>query len=463
MLKRKLLLTIVAFVMFMESLDTTIINTCIPIMAKSLNTHPLDLKLALISYLLSLAVFIPISGWLADKYGPNRLFLSAVCLFTLSSLACGCATTLEQLILFRMLQGMGSSLSVPIARLILLRSFERHELIRNMSFVITIASLGNMLGPLFGGIIASHFSWRWIFWVNGPFGFLTLYLAYRFLPRMPKHRVPKLDKIGFALFGLGLSCLIFGLSCFSEFHMPIRTAVLSTALAISLLLAYILHSKHQAHPIIQLKLFKIRTFKIALLNNLFFRFVVGGIPFILPLMLQVNLGFSPQKSGLFLSPIAIGVICMKTIDNYILGWFGHKKILLFNTFITSLIVASFAWINPKLPTALIAVLTFSYGFFLSLHYVSLNTLCYANISEKQLSSATSIVSTIQQVGLSLGVAIGALLLRLCSGHFFTAQTELIPLASFQKSFCILAILGLLLVLNIQQLNDQDGQELMVKR
>jgi EmrB/QacA subfamily drug resistance transporter len=461
-LHRNMILIIVAFVMFMESLDSTIINTCIPVMAISLNTNPLDLKLALISYLLSLAIFIPISGWLADKYGPKRLFLYAVLLFTLSSIACGFSVRLPQLILFRMIQGMGSSLSVPIARLILLRSFERHQLIRNMSIIISIASFGNMLGPLFGGIIATHFSWPWIFWINGPVGFLTIYLAHRFLPQMKRHRVSKLDKLGFVLFGLGLSCLILGLSCLSEFHLPIRNAIISLGLALSLLLFYIIHSHRQPHPIIELKLFNIRTFKIALINNLLFRLVMGGIPFILPLLFQVNLGFSPQKSGLILSPIAIGVICMKMLDNRILKRFGHRKVLITNTFVTSIMLLSFSWITPSLPTMVIALLTFSYGFFLSLHYVSLNSLCYVDIPEYRLSSATSLVSTVQQVALTLGVAIAALLLRLYSGHFFNPKTTSISLLSFQKCFWSLAIFGLLFIFNLIKLKPSDGEELMNK-
>ena len=355
---------------------------------------------------------------------------------------------------------MGSSLSVPIARLILLRSFERHHLIRNMSLVITIASLGNMLGPLLGGVIATHFSWRWIFWINGPVGIMTIYLGYQYLPNMQRYRVSALDKIGFVLFGFGLSGLIFGLSCLSEFHIPLRTAEISLTLSAILLILYTLHSRHRPHPIIQLRLFKIRTFKIALFQNLLFRLIMGGIPFILPLLFQVNLGFSPQKSGLFLSPIALGVITMKIIDNHILRLLGHKTTLIMNTFITSFLLYSFSWITPELPTAMIAILTFSYGFFLSLHYVSLNSLCYANIPEYRLSSATSLVSTVQQVGLSLGVAIAALLLRLYSGHFFSTKTTSIPLSSFQKCFWTLAIIGLFYIFNLLNLQSSDGEELM---
>jgi MFS family permease len=458
MFSKRLILIIVAMVMFMESVDTTVINTSIPIMAQSLHANPLDLKLALISYLLSLAIFIPISGWFADKYGPNKVFLIAVTIFTLSSVACGSSTNLSHLIVFRLIQGLGSSMSIPVARLILLRNFKRNELISNLAFVITISSLGNMLGPLLGGFISTHFSWRWIFWVNAPFGFITIYLAHKFLPKMAKHKVPKLDKIGFLLFGIGLASLTFGLSCLSEQHLPIKTALITILGAILLLIMYFRRSKHQKHPIVHLELFQYSTFKISLINNFLFRIIMGGLPFILPLMLQINLGFSPQMAGLYMAPIALGVIFMKALDRFFLKKFGHKNILIYNTFITSFVLASFAFITPALPHYLIAILTFSYGFFLSLQYVSLNSLCYADIEEIELSKATSIVSTVQQVGISFGVASAAFILRVVSGHFHSEGV--IKLHHFQECYIMLALFGLLLIFNLKKLSDKDGQHLI---
>ena len=278
-MKKNIILFIVAFAMFMEAVDTTIINTAIPVMAQSLNVNPVELKLALISYLLSLATFIPISGWIADKFGIKTVFIAAITVFTLSSIWCGFTNTLGELICARILQGIGGSLTMPIGRLIILRTFERHDLIAKMSIVVMFASLGMMLGPLLGGIITYDFSWRWIFWVNVPVGILAVYLSSKLLPTMPPRPVQPLDKWGFVLFGGGLATLTFGLSMVSESNATTLQTVVMLLIALLLLIGYTKHSYKRKHPIVKVELLYTRTFFVSVAGNLFARIGFGGVPF----------------------------------------------------------------------------------------------------------------------------------------------------------------------------------------
>lgn len=457
-MKKNIILVIVAFAMFMEAVDTTIINTAIPVMAHSLNVYPVNLKLALISYLLSLAIFIPISGWVADKFGIKKVFILAVSVFTLSSIWCGFTQNLWELILARIVQGLGGSLTTPIGRLIILRTCERSELISKMSIAVMVASLGLMLGPLLGGVITEHFSWRWIFWVNVPFGLLTVLLSLKLLPDMPPRRVPPLDKTGFILFGLGLSTLTYGLSIFSESDIALSQSVLTIIISILLLFAYARHSRKEKHPIVNVNLLSLRTFRISILGNLLTRLSFGGIPFLLPLLLQIILGFSPRLSGFLLTPVALGVLLVKPMAIYILRYLGYKKLLILNTILVSLSLCSFATINPNTSTYQIALLTFMYGFLIALQYTAMNSLAYANVNEDDISASTSIMSTIQQLAQSFGVAISAILVSLFT-YEFTHQHTLI-ISTFQHTFIALAILTLLAGTIFLGLKNADGDELI---
>lgn len=424
--------------MFMEAVDTTIINTAIPVMAKSLNVNPIDLKLALISYLLSLAIFIPISGWIADKFGMKSVFILAVSVFTLSSIWCGFTNNLGQLICARIIQGLGGSLTIPIGRLIILRTCERHELITKMSIVVMVASLGMMLGPLLGGIITYRFSWRWIFWVNIPFGVLAVILSSKLLPSMPPRPVPPLDKLGFILFGSGLATLTFGLSMVSE--STASTLEILTALMIAFLLlgGYTKHSYKRKHPIVKVELLRTRTFCISVVGNILARLGFGGVPFLLPLLLQIGLGYSPRLSGLLLAPIALGVFLVKPLSFSILRWFGYKNLLIVNTILVSISLWSFFSINQHSSVYGIAFLTFMYGFLIALQYTGMNSLAYANITENNMSAATSIMSTIQQLAQSFGVAISAILLSIFTSMY--SGDHALSVQIFHDTFLMLGVL-----------------------
>lgn len=440
--------------MFMESIDTTIINTAIPMIAKSLNTSPINLKLALISYLLSLAIFIPISGWIADRFGVKKVFITAVFLFTLSSLWCGFANNLAELVIARLIQGIGGSLTLPLGRLIILRTSKRHEILSKMSVVVMIAALGMMLGPLLGGIITHNFSWPWIFWVNIPVGALTIFLAIQFMPEMPPRPVFKLDKRGFVLFGVGLASLTLGLATLSESAMLLSASAILISLAILFLTLYVKHSKNKANPVVNIKLLKTRTFRVGVVGNLVIRLGFGGVPFLIPLLLQIGLGFTPELSGFLLAPTALGVLMIKPLSLHIIRFLGYKKLLIINTFLISLIIMLFATITSHTSIFVIGAFTFAYGFFIALQYSGMNSLAYANIATDDIAAASSIMSTVQQVAQSFGVAAAAIMLRIFSSD------HLLSMATFHHAFMGGAILTLASIFIFLQLKQDDGHELV---
>ncbi|WP_131783485.1 MFS transporter [Legionella gresilensis] len=455
-MNKTIILIIVAFVMFMEAVDTTIINTAIPVMAHSLKADPVSLKLALISYLLSLAIFIPISGWLADKFGAKKIFMTAITIFTLSSIWCGFTTNLLELIVARFIQGLGGSIAMPVGRLIIIRTCERHELVSKLSIVVMIGAIGLMLGPVLGGLITNYFSWRWIFWVNAPIGLIAFLLAYYLLPYMPPRQVHRLDKLGFILFGSSLALLTYSFASFSETLLSDARSLITISAAILLLLSYAWHSQNKSHPIVKINLLSIRTFRVAIIGNLICRIGFGGIPFLLPLLLQISLSYSPQTSGLLLAPTALGVLITKPLAVYILRFLGYKKLLILNTLLVGFSLISFSFINEYSTLLKIGILTFIYGLLISLQYTGMNSLAYANVEPEDLSAATSIMSTVQQISQSFGVAIAAILL-----HVFTpAKTSLLSIDTLHHTFIAMGLVTCLSLLIFSQLKQQDGQELI---
>ncbi len=405
---KRVLPWLVAVAFFMESLDTTILNTAVPTIAQALKVAPLSMKAVLASYTLSLAVFIPVSGWMANRFGTRRVFGSAIGLFTAGSLLCGLSTDIHMLVAFRILQGCGGAMMVPVGRLTLVRTFAKSELVQAMSFVAIPALVGPMLGPITGGLITGYFHWSVVFFVNIPIGLTGLYLVGRHLPDYREARTPPLDIAGLLLFSSGIALLSYVLEVFGEHGLS--SAAILTLLAFSavLLAGYGLHSAHTSQPLLRLTLFTIRTFRAAVSGSFFTRLSVGGIPFLFPLLYQVGLGFTPIQSGLLLMPQALAAMSLKVTMPRILARFGHRAVLVSNTVILGLLILLFATIGPGTPVWLIVIQAFSYGFFQSLQFTSMNTLVYADISEEQASSASTIASTAQQLSVSFGVASASL-------------------------------------------------------
>src|SRR6202140_2813169 len=361
---KRLLPWMVAIAFFMESLDTTILNTAAPAMAAALKVAPLSIKSVLASYTLSLAGFIPISGWMADRFGTRRVFASAIGLFTLGSLLCGISSNIHVLVAYRILQGCGGAMMVPVGRLTMVRTFAKYELIRAMSFVAIPGLVGPMLGPIAGGLIVGYFHWRVIFFVNLPIGLIGLVLVYLHLPDYREKSNP-LDIIGLILFGSGIALLSYVLEVFGEHTLSVREIVGLLAISILLLAGYGLHAMKTPFPLLSLGLFRIRTFRAAVSGSFFTRLGIGGIPFILPLLYQVGLGFYLIESGLLMIPQALAAISLKLTMARILTRFGYRVVLLSNTVALGLLILLFATISAGTPVWWVVILLFCFGFFTS--------------------------------------------------------------------------------------------------
>ena len=405
---KRLLPWLVAVGFFMESLDTTILNTAVPAIALALKVPPLSMKAVLASYTLSLAVFIPISGWMANRFGTRRVFASAIGIFTLGSFLCGLSSDIHVLVACRVLQGCGGAMMLPVGRLTMVRTFAKSELIGAMSLVAIPGLIGPMLGPLLGGLIIAYFHWSVIFFVNIPIGLCGLVLVYRHLPNYREQRNYPLDIVGLVLFGAGVSLLSYVLEVFGETSLSGREILGLLAISAALLGAYGLHTVRTQHPLLRLGLMRVRSFRVAMTGNLFTRLGIGGIPFLLPLLYQVGLGFTPIQSGLLIMPQALAAMTLKLTMPMILKRFGYRRVLIVNTVALGLMIFLFSTIEAVTPVWAIVMMAFAYGFLTSLQYTSMNTLAYADVNERQASSASTIASTVQQMAVSFGVAAASL-------------------------------------------------------
>ena len=438
----------------MESLDTTILNTAAPAMAAALKVAPLSIKAVLSSYTLSLAVFIPISGWMADRYGTRRVFASAIGLFTLGSFLCGISSNIHLLVACRVLQGCGGAMMVPVGRLTIVRTFAKSELIRAMSFVAIPGLIGPMLGPIAGGLIVGYFHWRVIFFVNLPIGLVGLCLVYLHLPDYREKSNP-LDIVGLVLFGSGIALLSYVLEVFGEHTLSVSEILGLLAISIALLAGYGLHAANAAYPLLLLSLFRIRTFRAAVSGSFFTRLGIGGIPFLLPLLYQVGLGYTPIQSGLLMMPQAIAAVSLKMTMPGILARFGYRGVLISNTAILGLLILSFAIIGVGTPIWLIVVLASGFGFFSSLQYTSMNTLVYADVNGPETSSASTIASTMQQMSMSFGVATASLATAFfIPDRFHSTAPALIH--GLHAAFLVLGGLTILSTIVFSELRSMDG-------
>jgi EmrB/QacA subfamily drug resistance transporter len=452
---KRLLPWMVAVAFLMESLDTTILNTAVPTVAEALHVVPLSMKSVLSSYTLSLAVFIPVSGWMADRFGTRRVFASAIALFTFGSLLCGLATNIHVLVACRILQGMGGALMVPVGRLTIVRTFERSELVRAMSFVTIPALIGPMLGPVAGGLIVGYFHWRVIFFVNLPIGLLGLALVRRRFPDYHADRVDKLDILGGVLFGSGIGLLSYILEVFGEHTLGTGAILGLFALSIVLLASYFRHAIAAAYPLLRLALFRIRTFRSAVIGSFITRLGAGGIPFLLPLLYQVGLGYTPVQSAFLLMPQSIAAMGIRAAMTHILKRFGYRRVLLANTIVMGGAIALFATIGSGTPVALIVVLALLFGAAASLQYTSMNTLGYADIAEPDASMASTIASTMQQMSLSFGVAAASLATAIfIPDRFRSHPGEL--LHGIHRALLVLGAMTVVSALVFRELKPGDG-------
>jgi EmrB/QacA subfamily drug resistance transporter len=442
----------------MEALDTTILNTAVPMIANALGVVPLSMKSVLSSYTLSLAVFIPISSWMADKFGTRRVFSTAIGLFTLGSFLCGISNSIHLLVFCRILQGCGGAMMVPVGRLTLVRTFHRSELLQAMSFVAIPALIGPLLGPLAGGIIIRYFHWRMIFFVNIPIGLTGLFLVRKYLPDYREKRVEKMDFLGLILFGSGIALFSYVLEVFGEHTLGLGEVIGLLLVSATLLLGYHLHAMQTEHPLLRLKLMRIRTLRISVQGSLITRIGIGGMPFLLPLLYQVGLGYSPLVSGLLIVPQSLAAMGLKVVVRKILLQLGYRRVLVGNTILTGTIMMLFATIHVGTPAWLILLQSCFFGFFSSLQYTCMNTLVYADVKDEDTSMASTIVSTAQQMSLSFGVATASLVTGFfIHDRFHSTTGEFIH--GLHQAFCVLGLLTMISALVFRELRADDGENI----
>jgi EmrB/QacA subfamily drug resistance transporter len=454
---KRILPWLVAVAFFMESLDTTILNTAVPVISKALAVTLLNMKSVLASYTLSLAVFIPISGWMADRFGTRRVFASAIGLFTLGSFLCGLSTNVHVLVACRVLQGCGGAMMVPVGRLTLVRTFPKFELVRAMSFVAIPGLVGPMLGPVAGGLVVHYLHWRAIFFLNIPVGLIGLVLVYIHLPDYREPVTHPVDFVGLILFGAGIALLSYVLEIFGEHTLSVPEITGLLAISLALLVGYALHAEHTAYPLLQLDLFKIRTFAAAVSGSFVTRLGIGGVPFLLPLLYQEGLGFTPVESGLLIMPQAAAALSTKFLMPKLLERVGYRGVLISNTVIVGCFLMLFATIDAGTPVWLIVLQGFCYGALTSTQYTSMNTLVYADVPPARASNASSIASTFQQLSLSFGVAAAGL-----TTMFFLSNGRNVPstimIKGLHDAFIALGIFTILSTFVFSRLKQFDGAD-----
>lgn len=437
----------------MEQLDSTIITTAIPAMAKSLGVEPVRLSLAITSYILSLAVFIPISGWFADRFGSRRVFCAAIIVFTTGSALSGFAPSLWVLVCTRVLQGMGGAMLSPVGRLILLRSFPKSDLARAMAYVAIPALIGPTVGPVLGGFITTYFNWRWIFYVNIPVGLIGIALALRYTEDFRATTQSRFDMRGFVIVGIGLATLQFGFENIGRHVLPNSIVAVSFVVAFVMLGLYGWHAHGHANPVLDLGLFRIRTFRIGTLAGGVCRTGMNSIPFMLPLLFQLGFGLSPLHSGLLTFASAIGSITVRPMSASLLRWFGFRRLMSRNAIIVAFVMAGFTLLTPATPYWIVLGYIMLFGVVRTTQFNTSNMLAYSEIPPSRLSRSTSLGSAMQQLTLGFGVSISAALL-----DAVMPRSGLPTLHDFHVVFLTMAAVPLLAAVGFLPLTETDGAE-----
>jgi len=451
---RRIVPWLVATALFMELLDSTIVNTAVPTMSRALAVEPLSLKTVLTSYTLALAIFIPVSGWMADRFGTRRVFSTAVAVFLVGSLACGLAVNVPMLVAARLLQGAGGAMMTPVGRLVLVRTFPREEFLRAMNYVVIPSLIGPLIGPFVGGLIVHWLHWRVIFFINVPLGLLGLWLTRRYMPDYRTPGTARLDWRGFVLFGAAVALLSHVLEVFSEHSWTAVPVLLMTAAAAVLFAAYTRHARRVSDPVLRFSLLRVRTFRKSVGGGFVTRLGIGGMPFLLPLLYQLGLGYTPWQAGLLMMPQAAAAMLMKVLSERLLRRLGFRRVLTANTVLLGATIAAFAAVRPGAPVAAVLLLSFAQGFFSSLQFTSMNTLVFADVSDRDASGASSIFSTAQQLSLSFGVAVSSLVVAFFLRFLPQAGGGLI--GPLHHAFLTLGVLTALSAWTFWTLRPDDG-------
>lgn len=445
---------ILAVALFMEMMDSTVIATSLPAIAADIGTSPIALKLAMTTYLVALAIFIPISGWMADRFGAKNVFRFAIFVFMLGSLACAFSNSLSAFIASRFLQGMGGSMMAPLARMVLVRATPKHDLVDAMAWLSMPALIGPLVGPPLGGFLTTFVSWHWIFFINIPIGLLGIALSTRYLPDIAQGPRRQLDWPGFALASVAFSGLLFGLSVLSMPALPTYVGVVTLVAGALSLVAYVWHARHSAAPLLDLKVFRDRLFRSATIGGSVFRIGVGATPFLMPLMLQVGFGLSAFDTGMIMLFGALGAIIAKLVTRQIYVAAGFKPVMIAATIVSALILSLNGFFTPETPVIFMGAVMLAAGVVRSTFFTGINAMAFAEMPDTLTSQASAISSVAQQLSLATGVAVAGGLLELLS----TGSGDAIPLNSFHIAFWLVAAISFCASLNFAFLPRNAGSE-----
>jgi EmrB/QacA subfamily drug resistance transporter len=452
-----LIVLLVGATFFMENLDGTIIATALPQMAASFHLHPVDLSLGITSYLLTLAVFIPISGWAADRFGLRTIFGSAIAVFTVASMLCGMTSTLPTFAAARVLQGIGGAMMVPVGRLAVLRATPKDGLMRAIAIITWPGLVAPVIGPPLGGFITTYSSWRWIFYLNLPLGCIGLVLALRFLDNAREDASRRFDFMGFVLCGLACTTMLYAMELVGRNDTPwLLTGALLAVGIVAGVLAW-LHLRRVSQPVVDLSPLRIKTFAISMGGGSLFRISISAVPFLLPLMFQVGFGMNAFESGLLTLAVFAGNLAMKLVTTPVMRLFGFRPVLLVNGVIAAVSLAAMSLLSPTTPRVAIVAALFVSGLARSLQFTALNTLSFADVPKPQMSSASALSSTLFQLTMGIGVALGAIALRLAAWMHGHAGRSVTP-ADFSVAFLMVALVGLFGVADLVRLARDAGSE-----
>ncbi|OLS61086.1 multidrug transporter subunit MdtD [Pseudomonas putida] len=447
---------VVAIAFFMQSLDGTILNTALPAMARDLAEDPLRMQSVIIAYMLTVALLIPASGWIADRFGTKRIFFGAILLFSLGSLLCAAANSLGMLVAARVIQGLGGALMLPVGRLVVLRAYPRSELVRIMSFITIPGLLGPLIGPTMGGWLVEILSWHWIFLLNLPVGVLGCYAVWKYIPDLRGSSRTRFDGIGFVLFGAAMVLITIAMEGLGELHLPHLRVMLLLFAGMACLAAYWLRAGSIEDPLFSPKLFRVRTFSVGILGNLFARLGSGALPFLVPLLLQVALGYSPAEAGMSMIPLAAAAMLAKSIARPLIERFGYRTILTSNTLLLGVMLASLGLVDENTPHAVLLVQLGLLGAINSMQFTAMNTVTLIDLDDASASSGNSLLSVVAQLSLSLGVACAGALL---GGFTAAGSAEGVEttLGAFQLTFVTIGLMAMLAAAIFMQLGKNDGR------
>ena len=448
----KFLPYVLAVALFMQILDATILNTALPEMALALGESPLKMQWAVISYALTLAIFIPISGFMADKYGTRKVFLSAIVLFSIGSIFCAMSPSLNILVASRILQGIGGAMMTPVARLILVKSYPRNQLLTVMNFAVIPALIAPLVGPLVGGYLVQYASWHWIFLINVPMGILGMIIGFKLVPDL-REAAGKLDWLGFGLFAIAAGLLTLAVELLSKPDKALWGVSL-VAIGISLLLMYAHHARKATNPIFPLSLFDIRTFRIGITGNLFTRLGISAVPYLMPLLLQVAFKYTPSQAGWLLTPIAVGAMGIKPWVSKIIQRFSYRKVLVINTTVLGTLIILLAQLDASMPWYYIAPLLVVMGACNSMQFSAMNTITIGDLEGSQTSSGNSLMAVNQQLAVSFGIAFGAAILTV-----FSDRLNFEIISAFHATYYVLGIITIISGLSFLRLKPEDGRGL----